>query len=119
MRSVLRRNALAVCLLGLAFILHFQLAKHWSPWSAVNPFSEDPYDAVGSFAVQFVLFMMLVSLVRAFRPLSDQAAAVACFTRGALMTSVAIGFTCLSDLVAMARHLVLWRGRPRESSSSR
>jgi hypothetical protein len=112
MRPVLRRNAFAVCLLGLAFLLHFQLAKHWSPWSAVNPFSEDPYDAVGSFAVQFVLFMMLVSLVRAFRPSSDEAARVASFTLGALMTSAAIGFTCLGDLVAMARHLSLWLGRP-------
>lgn len=102
-----------MCLLGLAFLFHFQLAKHWKPWAAVNPFGEDPYDAVGSFAVQFVLFMMLVSLVRAFRPLSEEAAPVASFTRGALMASVAIGFTCLSDLVAMARHLPVWFGRPQ------
>ncbi|MGB6869569.1 MAG: hypothetical protein WBD93_08190 [Acidobacteriaceae bacterium] len=113
MRSVLRRNAFAVCLLGLAFLLHFQLAKHWKPWSAVNPFSEDPYDAVGSFAVQFVLFMMLVSLVRAFRPFSEEAAPAASFTRGVLMASVAIGFTCLSDLIAMARHLSPWFDRPQ------
>jgi hypothetical protein len=113
MRPVLRRNALAVCLLGCAVLLHFQLTKHWSPWSAVNPFSEDPYDAVGSFAVQFVLFMMLLSLVRAFRPSSDEAAPVASFTSGALMTSAAIGFTCLSDLVAMARHHSLWQDRPQ------
>jgi hypothetical protein len=112
MRSVLRRNAFAVCLLGLAFLLHFQLAKHWKPWSTVNPFSEDPYDAVGSFAVQLVLFMMLVSLVRAFRPSSDEAPPVASFTRGALMASAAVGFTCLADLVAMARHLPVWLGRP-------
>ena len=79
----------------------------------MNPFGEDPYDAVGSFAVQFVLFMMLVSLVRAFRPLSEEAAPVASFTRGALMASVAIGFTCLSDLVAMARHPPVWCGRPQ------
>ncbi|HEY1810266.1 MAG TPA: hypothetical protein VGG42_17010 [Acidobacteriaceae bacterium] len=113
MRWVLRRDGLAVCLLGLAFLLQFQMAKHWSPWSAVNPFSEDPYDAVGSFAVQFVLFMMFVSLVRAFRPCADERAAVGVFRRGTLMTAAAVGFTCLSDLIAMARHRGLWLGRPQ------
>jgi hypothetical protein len=113
MPSILRRNAFAVCLLGFAFLLHFQLGKHWGPWSAVNPFSEDPYDAVGSFAIQFVLFMMIVSLIRAFRPSADKPAPVAAFTRGALMTSAAIAFSCLADLVAMARHTPLWAHRPQ------
>lgn len=112
MASVLRRNAFALCLLGLAFLLQFQMAKHWRPWAAVCPFVEDPYDAVGSFAVQFVLFMMIVSLFRGLRRLPDQAAVVS-FTRGALMTSVAIGVTCLSDLIAMARHVAVWLGRPQ------
>lgn len=71
MRSVFRRNAFALCLLGLAFLLQFHLAKHWSRWAAVCPFVDDPYDAVSSFAVQFVLFMMIISLVRAFHPASE------------------------------------------------
>lgn len=112
MRPDLRRNAFALCLLGTAFLLHFQMAKHWRPWSIVSPFAEDPYDAVGSFAVQFVLFMMLVSLFRAFRSSSDEASDTV-FARGALMTAVAVAFTCLSDIVAMARRLPLWSGKPQ------
>lgn len=113
MRSVFIRNAFALCLLGLAFLLQFQLAKHWAPWSAVSPFSEDPWDAVGSFAAQFVLFMMIVSFVRALRRAPDDPARSDSFTRGALMTAAAIAFTCLSDLLAMVRHISLWNSRPQ------
>jgi hypothetical protein len=54
--------------LAILFYLFFQITKHHPILSLVNPFVEDPYDAVGSFSFQFALFTALLSLVRAFRP---------------------------------------------------
>jgi hypothetical protein len=58
----------------VSFYLFFQTSKHNPALSSVNAFADDPYDAVGSFGVQFALFTALLSLVRAFRPYqSDEA----------------------------------------------
>jgi hypothetical protein len=113
MPDTLRRNALALALTGAAFCAFFQITKHLPRLSGVNPFSEDPYDSVGSFAVQFVLFMMLLSLLRAYRrypQAEDSQASVEIQVRGQLMAYVAVAFTQIADLIAMARHPLLWRG---------
>lgn len=113
MPDTLRRNAFSLALTGAAFCTFFQIAKHQPRLSAVNPFSEDPYDSVGSFAIQFVLFMMLLSLLRAYRrypQAADPHASAAIQVRGQLMAYVAIAFTQVADLIAMARHPLLWRG---------
>jgi hypothetical protein len=112
MPDTLRRNALCLALTGAAFCAFFQITKHQPRLSGVNPFSEDPYDSVGSFAVQFVLFMMLLSLLRAYRhyqQAEDPQAGVAIQVRGQLMAYVAIAFTQIADLIAMARHSLIWR----------
>jgi hypothetical protein len=82
--------------------------------AAVCPFSDDPCDSVGSFAVQLVLFLIVLSLVRAFRrysPDTDWQAHAVIQVRGQLMACVAIGFTLLADLIAVARHPAAWTGR--------
>ena len=53
--------------LALLFYLFFQLCQQQPELAQVNPFANDPYDAVGSFAVQFALLAAVVSLVRAMR----------------------------------------------------
>jgi hypothetical protein len=51
---------------ALAFALFFQIAKG-GPFRVVNPFGEDPYDAVGSFAVQGTLLIGALTYARALR----------------------------------------------------
>jgi hypothetical protein len=113
-RHTLRINALSLAILGSAFCLFFQVSKHQPRWSGVNPFGDDPYDSVASYAVQFVLFLVVISLVRAFRRYSldtDSQARAATQVRGQLMACVAIAFTLVADLIAMLRHPGAWTGR--------
>ncbi len=55
-------------LVALAFLALFQVGKV-SPFREVNPFGEDPYDAVGSIAVQLALFCAVLSYARMIRVL--------------------------------------------------
>ncbi len=114
MNYSLRRNALGLTLLATAFTFFFQITKHQPTLASVNPFGDDPYDAVASFAVQLVLFLALLSLVRAFRP-SPPGTLVPSGTvsqmRGQLMAHIAVAFTLLSDLVALIRHASLWMAK--------
>jgi len=108
MRRSLRQNALAFAFIGLAFCAFFQASKHSPRLSAVNPFTDDPYDSVGSFAVQFVLFMVLVSLFRAFRRPTPDAEDAAIQVRGLLIAYIAAAFALVADLIAMLRHQPMW-----------
>jgi hypothetical protein len=110
LRGTLRRNALGLTVSGIAFCLFFQQSKHRPALAAVNPFSEDPYDSVASFAVQLVLFLILLSLIRAFRSSSDPGSPSSLISqiRGQFMAHIAIAFTLVADLIAMARHPSLW-----------
>jgi len=56
----LHRTALLHLFAALLFFAFFQLGKI-SPFHGVNPFSEDPYDAVGSFAIELALFAGVLS----------------------------------------------------------
>ncbi len=114
MTNTLRRNAFLLALIGAAFCVFFQVSKHQPLLAGVNPFGEDPYDAIASYAVQFVLFMMLLSLLRAWRRSpegADSRADAAIQVRGQLMAWVAIAFALVSDLIAMARHPAIWTGK--------
>ena len=68
MPSILRRNS--VIALGLAGLFHwgFMRMKHDPVLSALSPFVNDPYDAVGSFAMIVGWLAAIPSLVRAGRP---------------------------------------------------
>jgi len=114
LRQSLRQSALSLAAVGCGFVVFFQAAKHKPEFATVDPFSDDPYDSVGSFAVQLVLFLIVLSLVRAFRrypPETDWQSNAAIQVRGQLMACVAIAFTLLADLIAMARHPGAWDGR--------
>lgn len=108
MRRTLRQNAVALAVVGFAFCLFFTATKHLAPYSAINPFAEDPYDSVGSFAVQFLLLMMLVSLSRAFQRRRLDSGAAVTQVRGQLMAYLAIAFTMIADLIALLRHPSEW-----------
>jgi len=57
--------------LAVLFYLFFQISKQQPDLARVNAFANDPYDAVGSFAVQFALFVAVISLIRALRRYSS------------------------------------------------
>jgi hypothetical protein len=72
----------------------------------LNPFNEDPYDVVGSFAFQVVLLVALLTFARALR--SRQSRAEPCkdrlTIRGNKIVLVTIGITLLTDGIALLRH---------------
>lgn len=107
----------ACLILGLAllFYLFWQVSKHNPALSAVNPFADDPYDAVGSFGVQLAIFTALLSLLRAFRPYQpDQAldGQKLLLLRGAYLSCLSILLTLLADAVALVRHPSTWLALP-------
>src|SRR5579884_3555186 len=99
--------------LAVLFYLFFQVSKHQPALSQVNAFADDPYDAIGSFAVQFALFTALLSLLRAFRPYQSQQALDSqelLLVRGAIFSCLSVMITLIGDVVAMARHPSIWMG---------
>jgi hypothetical protein len=115
MRGRLKVSALLTFVLAVLFYLFFQISKHQPALSQVNAFADDPYDAIGSFGVQFALFTALLSLLRAFRPY--QAGRVLdsqerLLLRGAYLSCLSVAVTLASDIVAMIRHPVIWVGEP-------
>jgi len=122
---VLKTNASIVCVLALAFFAFFDVTKHDPSLSAVNPFADDPYDAIGSFGVQAGIFLGLLSLFRAFRPFQTGAPFEEqrlfllrapfeeqrlFLLRAELAAVLAVVITLVGDGVALARHPSLWLG---------
>lgn len=108
MRRILRQNAVTLAVVGCAFCLFFEVTKHAPRFSAINPFAEDPYDSVGSFALQFVMFIILLSLFRSLQRQPRDSGAAAAQVRGQLMGHLAIAFTLVADLIALLRHRPVW-----------
>jgi hypothetical protein len=104
-------DAVRSLLLALLFYEFFEASKHTPALVQVNPFANDPYDAIGSIAMQLALFLALLSMLRTFRPfktgarLQGQRGLIA---KGRILGAMAICLTMLSDLVAMIRHITLW-----------
>jgi hypothetical protein len=64
-----RQKTTAVIVLGLSilFYIFFETCKHTPALGSTNPFAEDPYDAVGSFAI-FLSFLSAIMMgLRTFR----------------------------------------------------
>ncbi len=109
----LRRSAWRSLLLAVGFCVFFEKSKHLASVARVNPFAEDPVDAVGSFGVQLAMFLALLSMVRAYRTYGEgcpSAAQVARMLRGRLLGDLTICLTLLGDLVLLIRHAEVWRG---------
>jgi hypothetical protein len=107
----LRSLTLLSCCLALLFFLFFDRSKHLPALANVNPFLDDPYDAVGSFGIQLALLAVLLSLVRLFRPypdgrLSDHA--VLMILRSNIVSLLSIIVTLAADLVAVLRFPQVW-----------
>ena len=90
-------KSVAVLVLAIVFWAFFQLAKQ----DPANPFGEDPYDAVGSFAIQAATVLGLLSVVRSFGFLDGGPALLA---RTHLAAVLAVGITLVSDAIALLRH---------------
>lgn len=111
MPATLKQNAVNLLALSIVFCVFFYASKHHPALNRNVPFAEDPYDAVGSFAIQFALFSSALSLVRAFRMYPDgvdipsQRQLVAA---GQSTGCMAVIVTLLVDLLALSRHPELW-----------
>lgn len=95
-----RVTALVLCL-AIVFAFFFQLSKG-VPFREVSPFLEDPYDAVGSFAVQAALLVGLLTYARALRLRADpaQSPKARVIVRGNVLVLSAVAMTLASDCVA-------------------
>ena len=51
---------------AIAFYLFFQINKR-SPFVEASPFADDPYDVVGSIAIQVALLISLLTYARVIR----------------------------------------------------
>ncbi len=106
-------NACLTFVLAVVFYLFWQVCKQQPALAQVATFTEDPYDAVGSFATQFALFTGLLTMVRAFRPYDSAVVGDGqrvLFARGAYFTCLAIAVTLGADVVAMLRYPSVWIG---------
>jgi hypothetical protein len=103
----------ALCAIAaLLFTGFFQINKQ-GPFGDINPFGEDPYDAVGSFAFQAALLVGVLTFARALRQSKDpQLAGVGgrLILRGNGFVLAAIGLTLLADSVAVIRQPVAASG---------
>jgi len=97
----IHRVTVLVLFAAIAFYLFFQVNKS-EPFREVNPFGEDPYDAVGSFAIQGAILIGMLTYARALRFYFDlaQAPKARLILRGNLLVMVAIWVTLIADLVA-------------------
>lgn len=94
----IHRVTLLVLLTAGVFALFFQTAKS-EPWRSVNPFLEDPYDAVGSFAVQGALLLGILNYARVLRLRRDasQRRKSRLVLRGDALALAAAGVTVVAD----------------------
>lgn len=95
----LQRAALLTFTASLIFWAFFQISK--SPnFAAVNPFAEDPVDAIGSIAVQVALAVSLLTLARAAQVSRAPTALTyksRLIVRGNFVALLAIGVTLVAD----------------------
>jgi hypothetical protein len=97
----LQRVTAGITLAAFAFYLFFQLSKS-GPIGAVNPFGSDPYDAVGSIAIQIALLVGILTYARSLRLRGDgsPAARMSLILRGDWTALSAILVTLISDTIA-------------------
>ncbi|HLY32589.1 MAG TPA: hypothetical protein VKQ36_16325 [Ktedonobacterales bacterium] len=115
MSGRLKVNACLIAVLAVVFDQFWQLAKHQPALAQVNPFADDPYDAVGSFGVLLASFTALLSVIRAFRPYQSGEATGSqqlLLARGEYMTCLAVAVTLAADVVAILRFHSLWLDAP-------
>jgi hypothetical protein len=111
-------NAGVVLLLAALFCWLFMFPKHDAALSMIIPFGDDPYDAVGSFAMIVGILVALLSLGRAFRPYRSNSASIETqvyLVRAQTCVVLAVVITLVSDAVALARHPTMWATAPQRN----
>jgi len=112
MRSGLltKLNSMFALCLAMAFLVFFQFTKHDTTVSAIMPFGDDPYDAIGSFGVIIGAILAMLAIVRALRGAGTARRRILC-ARTQFAVAAALLVTLAGDGVAMARHVQTWLGR--------
>lgn len=90
---------------AIVFYVFFQINKG-EPFRDINPFGEDPYDAIGSFAIQIALLIGILTYARALRLRDDstQADKARFIRRGNYLVLAAILVTLGADAIAEIVH---------------
>jgi hypothetical protein len=105
----LQRAALLTFVASLIFWVFFQISK-FPNFAAVNPFAEDPVDAIGSIAVQVALAVSILTLARAAQVSHAPTAPTyksRLIVRGNSVALLAIGVTLVADAF-MELHYPAW-----------
>jgi|SRR5579859_408381 len=118
MPKMYKVNAAVVFVVAVLFYWLFMFAKHDAALSKIIPFGEDPYDAVGSFAIIIGILAALLSVFRAFRPYPPNGASIdkrVYLVRAQTCVVLAVFITLVSDAVAMGRHASMWKSAPQRN----
>jgi hypothetical protein len=111
-------NAAAVFVVAVVFYWFFMFCKHDAALSKIIPFGDDPYDAVGSFAIIIGILAALLSLFRAFRPYPPNGASIenrVYLVRAQTCVVLTVFITLVADAVAMGRHASMWKSSPERN----
>ncbi|HLO27530.1 MAG TPA: hypothetical protein VK249_00250, partial [Anaerolineales bacterium] len=114
-RRSLKTLTVVVFFLTVFFIAFFDTSKNLSWLAIVNPFADDPYDAVGSFGIQLSFFAALLSLIRVFRPYRTEEIPPTqrlLILHGEIVALLSIMVTLAIDTVAMFRYPSMWLDSP-------
>jgi hypothetical protein len=95
---------LVVFTASLVFGAFFQISKK-DPFVTANPFADDPYDAVGSIAIQAAAGIGLLTLARLVHSGVAQGRYI---LRGNLVVLLSIAVTLVSDALAVVLHPAAW-----------
>jgi hypothetical protein len=108
----IHRITALILLAAIVFYFFFQVNKR-SPFVEANPFAVDPYDAVGSIAIQVALLISLLSFGRVLRQRDDPAQAKErLILHGNILVLATIFITLCSDAIAefvLPMSASLWR----------
>lgn len=104
-----KASALVIFGLSILFLLFFQFCKQAPDLRPVNPFAEDPYDAVGSGGIQLALLAALLTLIHVFRPYPQSgmpSAQILLTLRGGTVALISVAVTLAPDAIGLARYLL-------------
>ena len=103
----IHRVTALVTFAAIIFFSFFQINKG-RPFRDINPFAEDPYDAIGSLAIQIALLIGVLTYARALRLPHDpaQASKARLILRGNALVLLAVWVTLIADAVAAIIHPV-------------
>ena len=101
----IRRATAFVTLTAAVFCLFFESAKS-APFRAVNPFGDEPYDAVGSIAIQIAFVCSALTYARALRLRGDPSRihSARFILRGNVLVVCSIFATVAADATALFLH---------------